>query len=70
VENEILIVQNLKKYFPIKGTKKQFVKAVDNVSFSLKNGEVLGLVGESGSGKSTIAYNIMGMHRITDGRRH
>ncbi|HBG10297.1 MAG: ABC transporter ATP-binding protein [Limnochordia bacterium] len=53
----ILTVQGLKKYFPIKkGVFKRVVghvKAVDNVSFSIRRGETVGLVGESGCGKST-----------------
>ena len=49
----LLQVQNLKKYFPLgRGLKKSgsFVRAVDDVSFSIAPGETLGLVGESGSG--------------------
>jgi len=48
--NENLIeVKNLKKYFPIKsGFKTSYVKAVDDVSLYIKEGETLGLVGESG----------------------
>ena len=55
--NDILLeVRNLKKYFPIKtalGTQKGAVKAVDDVSFTIKKGTTMGLVGESGCGKST-----------------
>jgi oligopeptide/dipeptide ABC transporter ATP-binding protein len=53
---ELLSVKNLRKYFPV---KKKFLKAVDNVSFSLEQGETLGLVGESGSGKSTLGRSIL-----------
>jgi peptide/nickel transport system ATP-binding protein len=57
----LLTVTNLKKYFPVeKGfldrlltSQKSFVHAVDDVSFSVNRGDILGLVGESGSGKST-----------------
>lgn len=62
---EILTLKNLKQYFPV--GKDRFVRAVDGVSFSIYEGEVMGLVGESGSGKSTIAYTVMGMYQQTDG---
>ena len=59
--DNFLTVANLKKYFPVeKGfldrlltSQKSFVHAVDDVSFSVNRGDILGLVGESGSGKST-----------------
>ena len=59
--NEILKVEHLKKYFIKKGLfgSKSIVKATDDVSFSLKKGEVFVLAGESGSGKSTIAKLIL-----------
>ena len=59
---EILRVEHLKKYFTKKvlfSSKTTTVKAVDDVSFSLKKGEVFVLAGESGSGKSTIAKLIL-----------
>jgi len=66
---EILVVRNMKKYFPTK-IKDRFVKAVDDISFSIRANEVVGLVGESGSGKSTTAYVVTGMYSITSGSVH
>jgi peptide/nickel transport system ATP-binding protein len=63
--NDLLIVENLKKFFV---TSRGTVRAVDDVSFTAKEGETLGIVGESGSGKSTVAYTIIGLHAPTDGR--
>jgi len=60
--NEILKVEHLKKHFIKKGflgSKSTTVRAIDDVSFSLKKGEVFVLAGESGSGKSTIAKVIL-----------
>jgi peptide/nickel transport system ATP-binding protein len=71
VKREILRVSNLKKYFPVeKGLMKRtegFVKAVDKVSFSIYEGETLGMVGESGCGKSTIGKAILRAFELTDG---
>ena len=64
----VLEVTDLKKYFPVRGQKEQFVKAIDGINFKLKAGETLGLVGESGSGKSTTAYNVIGMEEMTGGQ--
>jgi len=67
VEPETLIrVQNLCTWFE-PGGKKRIVKAVNDVSFDIHRGEVLGLVGESGSGKSTIGRSILRLVPITSG---
>ncbi|MCK4513535.1 ABC transporter ATP-binding protein, partial [bacterium] len=65
MSNDLLIVENLKKFFV---TSRGTVRAVDDVSFTIKEGETLGIVGESGSGKSTVAYTIIGLHAPTGGR--
>lgn len=60
-EEILLDVQHLTYLFPL--TKKLAVRAVDDVSFQIRRGEVFGLVGESGSGKSTVAKCIMNIYR-------
>lgn len=71
MSKSILNVENLKIYYPIKkGFFKQnveYVKAVDDVSFFVKEGEAVGLVGESGSGKTTIGRGILRLIGLTDG---
>ncbi len=57
-KNKILEVKDLVVHYE---TDEQVVEAVNNVSFSLNKGEVLGLVGETGAGKTTIALSIMGL---------
>ena len=63
--NIIISIEKLKKYFV---TRQGLVRAVDEVSFSIKKGETFGLIGESGSGKSTVAYTIIGMYKPTEGK--
>jgi oligopeptide/dipeptide ABC transporter ATP-binding protein len=71
--SELLVVEDLKKHFPVtRGIvfQKQIgaVKAVDGVSFAVREGETLGVVGESGCGKSTMARCVMRLLDPTGGR--
>ena len=63
--NTLLEAEHLTKIFTRRG--KESFKAVDDVSFSLKEGETLGIVGESGSGKSTLAKLITRLTDVTEG---
>ncbi len=68
--NDILLeVKNLKKYFPIStgAFQTKQLKAVDDVSFTIRRGETLGLVGESGCGKTTVGRTILNLYTPTDG---
>lgn len=72
-EKKILVdVQNLKKYFPVRSGLLQrvtaWVKAVDDVSFHIYDGETFGLVGESGCGKTTVGRTILHLIPPTSGK--
>lgn len=70
-KGNIVDVVNLKMYFPVRRgllkRKVADVKALDDVSFSIKPGETLGLVGESGCGKTTVGRCIMRLYKPTEG---
>ena len=64
-DENLIEVRNLKKYFKI--GRKQILKAVDDVSFTIRKGETLGLVGESGCGKTTCGRTVVGLYPATSG---
>ena len=70
-DDVLLEVRNLQKYFVVDttffGKPKAFLRAVDNVSFSLKKGKTLGIVGESGCGKTTMGRTVLRLYDVTGG---
>ena len=76
VDNEqrttVLEIKNLSVHFPIKknlfGKPTQFFKAVDDVSFTVQQGDIVGLVGESGCGKTTLGRTILQLIKPTSGK--
>jgi oligopeptide/dipeptide ABC transporter ATP-binding protein len=73
-KRDLIVVENLVKYFPVRGGLFQrvvaWVKAVDDVSFNVRQGETLGLVGESGCGKTTVGRTMLYLTDPTDGSVH
>ena len=73
MNNVLIEVKNLKMYFPVVSgsllsRKAAEIKAVDDVSFSIRRGETLGLVGESGSGKTTLGLCLLQLNKPTAGQ--
>jgi peptide/nickel transport system ATP-binding protein/oligopeptide transport system ATP-binding protein len=70
-KDDMIIVKNLVKYYPVFGgvfrREVEQVKAVDDISFTIKEGETLGLVGESGCGKTTVGHTMLKLREPTSG---
>ena len=70
-EKKLLVVRNLKKYFPLQldllGRPHAYLRAVDDVSFTLDAGKTLGIVGESGCGKTTLGRTVLRLYSNNGG---
>ncbi|MBB6632413.1 ABC transporter ATP-binding protein [Clostridium algidicarnis] len=67
MEKEVLRVSNIEKYY---GRKGNITKAIDNISFSVEEGEFVGVMGASGSGKTTLLNCISTIDKVTSGHIH
>ncbi len=70
MSENLIQIEHLKQYFPAGGygKKKKYIRAVDDVSFTISRGETLGLVGESGCGKTTTGRTLLRLYEPTGGR--
>ena len=70
MSENLVQIEHLKQYFPAGGygKRKRYIRAVDDVSFTISRGETLGLVGESGCGKTTTGRTLLRLYEPTGGR--
>ncbi len=73
IKKVLIRIENLKKYFPLKkksifDKEQLYVRANDDITLDIYEGETLGLVGESGCGKSTLGRTLLQLYEQTDGR--
>ena len=68
-DRKLIEIRDLRKYYNVRNAfgRRQFVHAVESVSFDIRKGETLGLVGESGCGKTTLGRTIIRLHEPTSG---
>ena len=73
-KHALIRIEHLKKYYPVSGGivnhTTGYVKAVDDVSLEIMQGETLGLVGESGCGKSTVCRLLVGLEKPQEGQQN
>lgn len=70
-KGKLLVVRHLKNIFRLNGLFGRpltYVRAVDDVSFTVDAGKTIGIVGESGCGKTTMGRTILRLHSVTDGQ--